>query len=141
MSIDVVINALQTPARDAAIASMRLAEAGDGEAWLDLFADDAIVQDPYGPSPIDPDGKGHVGKQAISKFCAAFIRPDSIRFEVRQTLTSGGVCVNVGTIYAKGPDGTASWNEVVNIYQVNEAGKITLLRSYWDFEAAAKSAF
>ncbi|MEE8164644.1 MAG: nuclear transport factor 2 family protein, partial [Myxococcota bacterium] len=58
---------------------MRLAEAGDGEAWLDLFADDAIVQDPYGPSPMDPDGKGHVGKQAIAKFCAAFIRPGAIR--------------------------------------------------------------
>jgi ketosteroid isomerase-like protein len=141
MSIDVVINAPKTPARDAAIASMKLAEAGDGEGWLDLFAEDATVQDPYGPSPMDPDGKGHVGKQAISKFCAAFIRPDTIRFEVRQTLTSGGVCVNVGTIYAKRPDGTASWNEVVNIYEVNEAGKITLLRSYWDFEAAAKSAF
>jgi limonene-1,2-epoxide hydrolase len=90
---------------------------------------------------MDPDGKGQIGKQAIAKFCAAFIRPDGIRFEVRQTLTSGGACVNVGTIYAKGQDGTVSWNEVVNIYEVNEAGKITLLRSYWDFEAAAKSAF
>lgn len=141
MSIELVLNAPKTPARLAAIQSMRLAEAGDADAWLDLFADDAVVQDPYGPSPMDPTGKGHVGKEAIAKFCAAYIKPDSIRFEIRQTLSAGGACVNVGTIFGKRPGGVASWNEVVNIYEVNEAGKIVLLRSYWDFEAAAKASF
>ena len=141
MAIDIVLNAPQTPARAASIQSMRLAEAGDAKAWLELFAEDAVVQDPYGPSPMDPTGNGQVGKQAIAKFCAAYIRPDSIRFQIRQTLNSGGACVNVGTIYAKRPGGIASWNEVVNVYEVNETGKISLLRSYWDFEAAAKATF
>lgn len=141
MGFEIVLNAPQTPARIASIQSMRLAEAGDGEAWLDLFADDAVVQDPYGPSPMDPTGKGQVGKEAIGKFCAAYIRPDSIRFEIRQTVSSGGACVNVGTIYARRPDGINSWSEVVNIYEVNAASKITLLRSYWDFEASGRSAF
>jgi len=141
MAIDIVLNAPQTPARAASVRSMQLAEAGDGEAWLDLFADDAVVQDPYGPSPMDPTGQGQVGKEAIGKFCAAYIRPDTIRFEIRQTLTAGGACVNIGTIYAKRPGGISSWNEIVNVYEVNDAGKITLLRSYWDFEAAAKATF
>ena len=79
MAFEIVLNAPQTPARVAAIQSMRLAEAGDGPGWLDLFADDAIVQDPYGPSPMDPAGKGQIGKEAIGKFCAAYIRPDTIR--------------------------------------------------------------
>lgn len=141
MSIDLVLNAPQTPARLASIRSMQLSMAGDAANWLDLFAEDAIVQDPYGPSPMDPSGAGHVGKAAIEKFCAAYIKPDSIRFEIRQTLTSGHACVNVGTIYSKRPGGVFSWSEVINVYEVDEAGKITLLRSYWDFEAAAKAAF
>ena len=141
MSIDLVLNAPQTPARAASIQSMRLAEAGDAKGWLDLFAEDAVVQDPYGPSPMDPAGEGHRGKAAIEKFCGAYIKPDMIRFEIRQTVTAGGACVNIGTIIGKRPNGGASWNEVVNVYEVNEAGKIVLLRSYWDFEAAAKAAF
>lgn len=141
MSIALVLNAPQTPARVASIQSMRLAEAGDAAGWIDLFAEDAVVQDPYGPSPMDPTGAGHNGKAAIEKFCAAYIKPDSIRFEIRQTLSSGGACVNVGTIFGKRPGGQASWNEVVNVYEVNEAGKIILLRSYWDFEAAALATF
>jgi ketosteroid isomerase-like protein len=115
--------------------------AGDGVGWLALFADDAVVQDPYGPSPMDPSGRGRIGKEEIGKFCSAYIRPDSIRFEVRQTLNSGGACVNVGTIYTKGPDGRVGWNEVINIYEVNDAGNITLLRSYWDFDANMKTTF
>lgn len=116
--------------------------AGDRTAWLALFADDAIVQDPYGPSPMDPSGEGHVGKAAIEKFCEAYIHPDAIRFEIRQTLNGGpNVCVNVGTINTKMPDGRCGWNEVVNIYEVNDAGLVTLLRSYWDFEANMKTLF
>ena len=141
MSIDLVKNAPQTSARNASIKSMELAMEGDGEGWLALFADDAIVQDPSGPSPMDPSGRGRIGKEEIGKFCSAYIRPDSIRFEVRQTLNGGGACVNVGTIYTKGPDGRVGWNEVINVYEVNEAGLITLLRSYWDFDANQKTTF
>ena len=141
MSIDLVKNAPQTSARNASIKSMELAMEGDGEGWLALFADDAIVQDPSGPSPMDPSGRGRIGKEEIGKFCSAYIRPDSIRFEVRQTLNGGGACVNVGTIYTKDPDGRVGWNEVINVYEVNEAGLITLLRSYWDFDANQKTTF
>ena len=56
MSIDLVRNAPKTPARTASIQSMENSMKGDAKAWLDLFADDAIVQDPYGPSPMNPSG-------------------------------------------------------------------------------------
>lgn len=141
MSIDLVLNAPKTPARLASIRSMQLSEAGQATEWLDLFAEDAVVQDPYGPSPMDPTGKGQVGKAAIEKFCAAYIKPDSIRFQIRQTVTAGPACVNIGTIYSKRPGGIVSWSEVVNVYEVNDAGEIILLRSYWDFEAGTKAAF
>ena len=42
--------------------------ARDKETSLAVFADDAIVEDPIGPSHFDPEGKGHRGKEAIAKF-------------------------------------------------------------------------
>jgi len=55
-------------ARDAAKQSMVLTEAGDRDGWLALFADDAVVEDPVGPSAFDPEAKGHRGKEAITAF-------------------------------------------------------------------------
>jgi len=141
MSIDLVINAPKTPARLASIESMQRAMAGDAEGWLDLFAENAVLQDPYGVSPMDPTGEGRIGKEEIGKFCEVFIKPDTIRFEIRQTVTSGHACVNIGTIFAKRPGGSIGWNEVVNVYEVDDAGKISLLRAYWDFDANMKTAF
>src|SRR5690606_33867080 len=56
------------PARSASIASMTAVEAGDRDGWLALFAPDAVVEDPIGPSPFDPEGKGHHGRDAIAAF-------------------------------------------------------------------------
>ena len=43
-----------------ALAASRLSgqyvEQGNKAAWLDLFAEDACVQDPVGKSPLDPSG-------------------------------------------------------------------------------------
>ena len=140
-SIQALLDARPTPARDAVIQSIQLSTAGDGEAWLDLFAEDAIVQDPYGPSPMNPSGEGHRGKAAIQEFCAAHIRPGGIKFQVRQAITAGDACVIVGTITTKAPDGTVAWCEIFNLYEVDDQGKITRLRSFWDFEAMGETAF
>ena len=56
------------PARRAGIQSQRYVAGGEREKWLALFAEDAFIQDPVGPSPMDPSGKGHVGKAAIAAF-------------------------------------------------------------------------
>ena len=141
MSIQVLLDAPKTPAREAAIQSIQLATKGDGAAWLELFAEDALVQDPYGPSPMDPSGEGHRGKAKIKAFCADHIRPGAIAFQIRQTLGGGNTCVCVGTITTKSPEGKVAWCEIVNVYEVNDAGKITLLRSYWDFDANMKTVF
>ncbi len=141
MSIQVLLDAPSTPAREACIQSIALATKGDGAAWLELFAEDAVVQDPYGPSPMDPSGKGHRGKAAIKEFCADYIQPDMMAFQVRQSVACGNACVIVGTITTRGPDGKVSWCEVVNHYEVNDEGKITLLRSFWEFDARVQTQF
>ena len=48
--------ALMGAAREMGQRSMALTEAKDRDGWLGLFADDAVVQDPVGPSMFDPEG-------------------------------------------------------------------------------------
>ncbi|WP_432420934.1 hypothetical protein [Nocardia cyriacigeorgica] len=49
------------PARAAGLASQAAVRARDKNAWLELFAEDGIVEDPIGPSGFDPEGRGHRG--------------------------------------------------------------------------------
>ena len=46
------------PARLASQRSMEAVHKKDKQAWLDNFADDAVVEDPIGVSALDPTGKG-----------------------------------------------------------------------------------
>jgi steroid Delta-isomerase len=122
------------PAR---LASWRSADAvarGDKQAWLDNFADDAIVQDPIGKSMIDPSGEGFRGKQAIAEFWdknIAFGRP---MFSLQSSICSGNECANIGTLTIQFPNGVISQLYGVYTYCVNDEGKVVALRTYWEAE-------
>jgi ketosteroid isomerase-like protein len=86
-------------ARELAEASMAAVAAGDREGWLALFDDDAVVEDPIGPSDFDPEGIGHRGAPAIAAFYDRVIGVnESIRFTVHQSLLCGDEVANVGVI-------------------------------------------
>ena len=71
--------------------------ARDKEACLAVFADDAIVEDPIGPSAFDPEGKGHRGRDAISAFWdLAIANTTKIEFFFRDTYQCGNEEANVG---------------------------------------------
>ena len=73
------------PAHEAGRRSREAVMARDKEAWLAVFADDAIVEDPIGPSAFDPEGKGHRGRDAIAAFWDLAIAPTTrIEFFFRQ---------------------------------------------------------
>src|SRR5687768_4104525 len=55
-------------ARDLAIASLTRVKARDRDGWLALFEDDGTIEDPVGPSPFSPDGRGQRGKKEITAF-------------------------------------------------------------------------
>lgn len=118
--------------RDAAVAR-------DKAAWLALFADDAIVEDPIGPSHFDPEGKGHRGKAAIAAFFDKAIAPSELEFHFDKSYVCGDEEANVGhiVIIASGYRVVA---EGVFTYRVNAEGKIAALRAYWELEKAAASA-
>ena len=120
------------PAHLAGKRSRDAVAARDKEAWLANFADDAIVQDPIGPSFLDPEGKGHRGKEAISAFWDKAIAPaDQLVFNFETTYQCGDEEANVGNIVTTiaGRDFTTPG---VFTYRANEAGQLLALRAFWE---------
>jgi steroid delta-isomerase len=140
MSHPVLESASQHTARDAAIRSIAAVEQGDREAWLANFRPDALVQDPVGISPLDPEGHGHQGIEAIAAFYDNVIAPNDIRFCIRQSFACGNECANVGTITTKG-EGFVGRTELVMVYKVDEQGKVLSLRAFWEFDDTVNNTF
>jgi ketosteroid isomerase-like protein len=125
-----------TTVRDLAQASMAAVEAGDREAWLALFSDDAVVEDPIGPSAFDPEGKGHRGVEAIAAFYDSVIAPnESIRFTISQSLLCGDEVANVGVIRITFAGGAAIEVDGVYTYRRGPDGRIAALRAFWETDA------
>lgn len=99
-----------------------------------LFAPDGIVADPVGPSPFDPEGRGHHGIEAIAAFYDAVIATPQIRFAIRESYAAGPACANVGTITSTFADGSAAIVDGVYVYEVTDAGLIASLRAYWQLD-------
>jgi steroid Delta-isomerase len=125
-----------TTIRDLAQASMEAVAAGDREAWLGLFAEDAVVEDPIGPSAFDPEGKGHRGIEAIGAFYDNVIAAnESIRFTIHQSLLCGDEVANVGVIRITFAGGGAVEVDGVYTYRRSPDGKIAALRAFWETDA------
>jgi len=124
-------------ARQLGIRSRAAVEAGDREAWLAMFTDDAVVQDPIGPSVFDPEGKGHRGREAIARFYDTVIAPnDAISFEVERSYLCGDEVADVGVIRTTLPGGThMAVVRGVYTYRTDGRGKLNALRAYWEFDA------
>ncbi|TDD88274.1 nuclear transport factor 2 family protein [Saccharopolyspora karakumensis] len=125
------------PARDAAMASMEAVARGAKDEWLALFASDAVVEDPVGPSVFDPDGKGHHGREGISAFWEiAIAQAERIEFHIEDSFACGSEVANTGKITTHLPDGSAMDAEGVFSYRVNDEGRIQALRAFWEFDRA-----
>ena len=126
--------ATQHPARAAAQRSMDAVHRKDKEAWLANFADDARVEDPVGPSPFDPEGRGHSGREAIGAFWDRHIGPHRVMFNIRESYAAGSEVANVGTITVAMENGAVMLVDGVFTYTVNGAGKIVALRAFWELD-------
>src|SRR5271166_1340556 len=104
---------------------MAAVEARDRQAWLDLFTDDAVVEDPIGPSLFDPEGRGHRGIEAIAAFYDNVIAAnESVTFTIRQSFLCGDEAANVGVIRIAFAGGTAVEVDGVYIYRRSPDGRI-----------------
>ena len=126
-------------ARDLARASQSAVKAKDRAAWLGLFAPDAVIQDPIGPSPFDPAGQGHRGPAAIAAFYDTVIAPNElITFEIESSYLCGSEVADVGIIRTVLPGGQqVAVVHGVYTYRSNGAGQLTALRAFWEFDKVA----
>ncbi len=126
------------PARRASLLSREYAATNNREGWLGLYAEDAIIQDPIGPSYLDPEGKGHRGVEARAAFYDNFIAPADINMEILNSYAAGNECANnvVITVTLAGEEGKTIVQKVHGVftYEVNDEGKLIAMRGYWDTE-------
>ncbi|MEE8164772.1 MAG: nuclear transport factor 2 family protein [Myxococcota bacterium] len=124
----------KTPAELAFERHVAAVQSGDRAAFLANFAENALVEDPVGPSPLDPSGEGHRGHAAIAAFWDLIIGPGSVRFEIQRAYACGSEVANVGTIYNALSDGGGEIAaEGVFVYRVDAEGKLVSLKAYWDY--------
>jgi steroid Delta-isomerase len=126
------------PARRASRQSMSAVADGRKEDWLALLAADAIVEDPVGPSLLDPEGKGHHGHEGIRGFWDRnFGAVSRFHFHVRDSFANGPCCANLVTITMwLGEDGTTMTVDGVMIYTLDDDGLISSIRGHWEPERA-----
>ncbi len=126
------------PAVLANMNSIKYAMAGDKQAWLALYADDAMLADPVGASPFDPSGAGHRGKAAIEAFWDAVIGPANLVLTAHQRCPSGAnACAVPITAVNDLGNGINTTIEMIAVYEVNDAGKISSMKAYWSWDSMA----
>jgi len=125
-------------ARDLARRSQAAVRRKDRAEWLSLFAPDAVVEDPVGPSPLDELGAGHRGSAAIAAFYDAVIAPnESITFEIESSYLCGEEVADVGVIRTVLPGGRhVAVVHGVYTYRANGTGQIAALRAFWQYDQA-----
>lgn len=119
---------------EANINSLKHVMAGNKATWLDLFADDAVVHDPVGPSPHDPEGKGFQGRERLSEFWDTMIATGDLIIVPHRRIAVGEhiACVNMTATNRVGD--LKTYIEMVGVYEVNPDGKVKSLKVYWDVD-------
>jgi steroid delta-isomerase len=101
----------------------------DKQAFLDAFADDATIVDPVGTA-------AHVGRDARAAFWdGVHGLARSIDFDVHHVHVCGAEAAMVFTIKAR-TDGGGMAIDAVDVFAVDDTGRITRMAAYWDMAAA-----
>jgi hypothetical protein len=127
-----------TPAIAAHKNSIKHAQAGNKAAWLALFAEDAVVRDPVGPSPHDPEGRGARGLAEIGAFWDTMIGPGNLTIVPHKRIPCGDKAAAVIITATNNAGGVKTYIEMVAVYEVNDAGKLVRLDAHWDVNALAE---
>ena len=123
------------PARSASQRSYSAVAKGDLAEWLTVYAEDAVLEDPVGPSMFDPEGKGHHGHAGISAFWEQAIAPlAKFEFTIEESFANPGsnTCANIGRIRTSFPDGSHTTTDLIMVYVVNDDGRVASMKAYWE---------
>ena len=98
----------------------------DASAWVETFAVDATSHDPVGAPPMN----GHAAlRQFFDGICGAFER---VGLTEDHVFTSGNEAAVKWTGRGTGKNGREVTFEGIDVFEINDAGKIQTLRAYWD---------
>ena len=110
---------------------------GDLAEWLTVYAEDAVLEDPVGPSMFDPEGRGHHGHAGITAFWEQAIAPiATFEFTITDSFANPGssTCANIGSIRTAFPDGSHTTTDLIMVYVVDDEGRVTSMKAYWEPE-------
>lgn len=113
----------------------------DREAWLDLFASDALVEGPVGAGPNHKGRHLRRGLDGLSRFYEVFIAPNKLEYTVRQQIATDDEVVQDATLRIIMPNGAANEFEAYLLFrglEENGVPKIKGLHAYWDLPGAAR---
>jgi steroid delta-isomerase len=122
------------PAAVAARTAMNAVTAGDRDAWLSCYSDDAVLHDPVGGSPLDPEGTGVRGHDALGHFWQQAVAPNRVRFDVTAVHAAGSEAAVVATVTTRFPHGAVASYDGVFVYTIGRDERIVSLRAYWDVQ-------
>lgn len=128
------------PAYQMSLKSREYLKTKDKEGWLAMWAEDGIIEDPIGPTMLDPDGQGHATPEAREAFYDRNIANADIEYIIHNTYTSHLECANIVTLNVLMNIGDKKYSQRVDgvfCYACNEEGKLTALRGYWEFDEGA----
>ncbi len=130
------------PARRASQRSYSAVARKDLAEWLTVYSDQAVLEDPVGPSMFDPEGKGHHGHAGISAFWEKAIAPiDRFEFTITESLANpgSGTCANMGSIRTSFPDGSYTVTDLIMVYVVDDDGQVLSMKAFWEPERTMAS--
>ncbi|CAM3929828.1 nuclear transport factor 2 family protein [Nocardioides marinus] len=125
------------PARMASMRSYSAVAKGDLAEWLTVYAEDAVLEDPVGPSMFDPEGRGHRGHEGISAFWEQAIAPiATFEFTITDSFANPGsnTCANIGSIRTSFPDGSHTTTDLIMVYVVHDDGRVASMKAFWEPE-------
>lgn len=101
----------------------------DRSAFLDCFQQDAVARDPYGAATFE----GHEG---LNKFFDGMERTwSSFQMEPQDSFAAGDRVAVPWHTSAKTKNGKEATFSGVNVFTIDEEGKIRELDAYWDIKA------
>jgi steroid delta-isomerase len=100
--------------------------ANDSDAWVDAFAEDAVSYDPVGSPPI----QGHEALRRLLQAASGQFERTSLT-EDHVFVAGNGAAVK-WTSQGVDRDGREVTLEGIDVFEINEEGKIQTLWAYWD---------
>ena len=125
---------MPTPAviRKTVAAYFAAIRAMDVEAWIGTFAENATSHDPVGAVPIE----GHKGlRQFYEQITMAY---EKVGITEDEVFVAGNQAATKWLGQGVGLNGAAVTFKGIDVFEINECGKIQCLRSYWDPESLMK---